>query len=266
MTNAPDVTRPTIGASPRLDALTWPEVRDLLAQDPIAIVPIGATEQHGHHLPLCVDRTLCTAVAERAAVAATRRGRPTVVTPTIAVGYSPHHMSFPGSLTLRAATFTAVATDMATSLSHHGFRRILLLNGHGGNANLLRATAQGLRFEQGVKVAVASYWDFALDRIASWRRSEPGGINHACELETSLMAALHPELVQMDAAEDVLPDRSRFVSGDLTESGPVTTATPFEEMSPTGAIGRPSLADPDRGRELLDLIVEEVATYLREWD
>ena len=265
MTHAPEPTRPANGSSPRLDALNWPEVRELLTHDPIVVVPVGATEQHGRHLPLSVDRVLCTAVAERAARAATGRGRPTVVAPTIAVGYSPHHMAFPGSLTLRAATFTAVATDMATSLSEHGFHRILLLNGHGGNANLLRSAAQSLRFEHDVRVSVASYWDFALDRIASWRTSELGGINHACEMETSLMAALHPESVRMDAAEDVLPPRSRFASGDLTETGPVTRAGSFEELTPSGAIGRPTLADPERGRALLDAIVEEVTEYLIEW-
>ncbi|MEX2541970.1 MAG: creatininase family protein [Trueperaceae bacterium] len=248
----------------RLDEYSWPEIRDLLEQDPTVVVPVGATEQHGHHLPLQVDATLCTEVSMRAARRATDSGQTTLVAPAISVGYSPHHMDFPGSLTVSSATFTAVVTDISVSLHRHGFKRIVLVNGHGGNANLLRAATQSLRFEQGVEISAASYWDLALDLITAWRRSPLGGINHACEMETSLMLAVRPDLVRMQHAEDVMPDAHPYRGFDLTHGGSVASASAFSELTRTGAIGAPTFADGERGAELLDSIVEAVAKYLVE--
>lgn len=248
----------------RLDGCSWPEVAELVQRDPVIVVPVGATEQHGHHLPLQVDATLCTEVADHAARRAREEGTEVVVAPTIAVGYSPHHMDFAGSLTLSASTFTGVVTDVARSLHHHGFRRIVFLNGHGGNTHLLRATVQDLRFERGVDVVSVSYWSLALDAIAAWRRSPLGGINHACEMETSLMMALRPDLVRSEAIHDVMPHGTGDTSADLTVEGAVMRARPFAEITDTGVIGAPSLADAERGRALLAAITERVAGFLQE--
>lgn len=245
-----------------LEDYTWPEVKTLITRDPVVVVPVGAVEQHGRHLPLRVDATLCQDVARRAAELAIEDGTPTVLTPTVWAGYSPHHMDFPGTITLSSNTFMSVVTDVTLSLRRHGFRRILLLNGHGGNANLLRSIVQTLRFEHDTAVAAASYWDFAVDVIRQWRRSPLGGINHACEMETSLMLAVRPDLVDMNQAQDTLVDRDPHLASDLVASGVVTCAGPFKEVTRTGVIGQPTLADAQRGEELISAIATRIKTFI----
>lgn len=254
----------------RLHSRTWPDVRALLDDRPVVVVPIGATEQHGPHLPLETDFRMADTVAEMAAQRATEAGTPVVVTPPIWTGFSPHHMEFPGTVTLRSSTLQAVIRDVAVSLWQHGFRKILVLNGHGGNANLLGAVTQSLRFEDNVRIAVASYWSFASDRIGEWRQSGPGGIDHACEMEMSLMLHVRPELAHPDKVRDgTWFPRSRFLTGDLAIGAPVSVSWSFGELTDDGTLGDPVKATAERGAELLDVIVGEVAAFLtefRDWD
>jgi creatinine amidohydrolase len=249
----------------QLSEYSWPEVKELRERDPVVIVPVGAFEQHGHHLPLMVDWFLSSQVASRAAEEASRAGTPTVVTPPVWTGYSPHHMDFPGTITLDAATFNALLSNIARSLAAHGFRRLLFLNGHGGNANLIRSTVQTLRFEHDVDIAAASYWDFALPEITAWRKSDIGGINHACEMETSLMLALREDLTHVELAQDLYLDRSSYLPTDLTVGGPVTRAATFRELSEHGAIGAPTLADKERGEALLEQLSAAVAAFVQKF-
>jgi creatinine amidohydrolase len=235
-------------AKVRLAELSWPEVRDLVGRDPVAVIPVGAFEQHGPHLPLMVDAHLCETVALAAAGNAAERGIAITVTPTVWTGYSPHHRDFPGTVTLDDKVFSA--------------RRIVVLNGHGGNAHLLRNLTQTLHYDHGLRVHAASYWDFALPVLARWRRSPTGGINHACEMETALMAATRPDLVRMDLAADHYLDRPRWFGSDLLAGGAVTTAASFAALSPSGVIGAPTLATPERGAELLSAITVAVADFL----
>lgn len=249
---------------------TWPDVKELLVNDPIVVVPVGSVEQHGPHLPLETDFRMAETVAEQAAVRATEYGTPVIVTPPVWTGYSPHHMQFPGTVTLRASTFTAVVTDVATSLWHHGFRKIALLNGHGGNSNLLGSTVQALRFEHGVRAVSASYWSFVSERIEEWRDSGPGGIDHACEMEMSLMAYARPESTKPDLVRDGswFP-ASPHLSGDLAIGAPVSVAWSFAELTEDGTLGDPSKASASRGEELFEVIVDAVSRFLIEfhdWD
>ncbi len=244
-------------------ALSWPQLEEAVAKDAIVIVPVGATEQHGHHLPLEVDWRLVSTVAEAAAERAAARGRRVLVTPSVWTGYSPHHMQFSGSITLSLQTFLAVVGDIVRSLHQHGFRRILLLNGHGGNSNLLRSLVQDLRFRDQIRAATASYWDFALNDIQRWRHSAPGGINHACEMETSLMLTVMPQFVDMSKARDAtLSTGSHYLSPDLAVGGAVTVARTFAELTPDGVVGNPAAADAERGKQLLDTMIELVAEFL----
>lgn len=249
---------------------TWPEVKMAIEKGAVSVVPVGSTEQHGPHLPLETDWRLCSSIAERACRRVEQEGIPVVLTPPVWMGFAGHHMDFPGTITLDVATFTQLIGQVAKSLWHHGFRKILLLNGHGGNANLLRAAVQQLRFEHGVKLATASYWDFVLPFIAKWRQSAPGGIDHSCEMETALMLAVRPELVQMDKAEDhTWFPHSKFLTGDLAIGAPVTVAWNVAELSANGIVGDPTRSTGRRGEEFLDAVTQEVAEFIRDfysWD
>ncbi|MDR7480780.1 MAG: creatininase family protein [Armatimonadota bacterium] len=249
-----------------LAELTWAEVGELVGAGAVVVVPVGSLEQHGPHLPLETDWRLCATVAEEACRRAREAGVPAVVTPPIWTGFSPHHMDFPGSVTLDLPTFIAVVGQVARSLWHHGFRKILFLNGHGGNANLLRSAVQQLRFEHGVRAAAANYWDFALPFIREWRQSRPGGIDHACEMETALMLAVRPEMVRMEQARDSswFP-HSDFLTGDLAIGAPVTVAFSFGELTEDGGLGDAPRGTAERGRALLEVVTERLTTFLRQF-
>lgn len=256
-------------ASVLLAERTSAQARAAIDAGAICVIPVGATEQHGDHLPLETDWRLCSAVAEGAATAATAAGTPVLVTPPIWTGYSPHHMAFPGSVTLSLETLLAVVGDVARSLWSHGARKIVLLNGHGGNAGPLRALVPRLRFEDGVRVAAVSYWDLALDELERWRRSGPGGIDHACEMETALMRAVRPELVREQGADRDASwfPRSPYLSGDLAIGAPVTVAWAFDELSAdgSGTLGDPREATAERGAALLAVMRERLTAFLLDF-
>jgi creatinine amidohydrolase len=254
----------------RLAELTSPEVARIVEQGAVVVVPIGALEQHGPHLPLETDYRMALTVAEQAAQRATDQGTRVLVTPPIWSGFSPHHMDFSGTITLGADTLRAVVADVARSLWSHGFRHILFLNGHGGNMNILSGMAQQLRFEEGVRIAAASYWSFATSFMQDWRRSGRGGIDHACEMEMSLMLHARPEQTRPELVRDGswFP-HSPFLSGDLLVAAPVSVSWSFSELSEDGTLGDPTAADASRGEELLEVIVERVKDFLIEfggWD
>ena len=123
---------------------SWPALEAALARDPLVVLPIGALEQHGPHLPVGVDANSVEEVALRTAEALRGSEPPTLVLPTLWYGYSPHHMTFKGTVTLRSETFLAVAADIAELILSHGGRRIVLLNGHGGNVGSLDVVASRL--------------------------------------------------------------------------------------------------------------------------
>jgi creatinine amidohydrolase len=180
-------------------------------------------------------------------------------------------MDFAGSLTFHANTYIQVLSEMCEGIARHGFRRLLLLNGHGGNISLASAAVTEFRHHhRGVAVATASYWDLAADEINHWLRSRRGGICHACELETALVLALHESLVDLDqAAPNMVVRTSKFISDDLLGGSSVFAPADIAEISSTGTIGDPTLASRERGEEILRLIVSAVGSFLvefREWD
>ncbi|MGH2352001.1 MAG: creatininase family protein, partial [Chloroflexota bacterium] len=188
--------------------MTWPEARDALAAARVVIVPTGSIEQHGPGMTLSTDITMATAVAVRVA----RRLFPrALVAPSLPFGLSPHHMRFPGTITLHPDTFTAVLLDVLRSLRQHGATRFMLLNGHGGNQAILSVVAMRARQELDVEVATAMYSAAATDLL-----NERFGraYMHACEVEASLALAAAPELVRVAALApgDELPPRFRYTA------------------------------------------------------
>ncbi len=164
------------------------ELRDLAAREAIVVLPIAAMEQHGPHLPVMVDTLLCGEVARRAAERAA--GRPVVVAPTVWSGLSEHHMPFGGTFTLDFPTFKSLIECLCRSLMRHGFRRVLLLNGHGGNVAALRVVVDELRHME-LRLLSATYWQVDPLAIADILERQ-SGVQHACEAETSMVMALRP--------------------------------------------------------------------------
>ena len=176
----------------RYEEHTWPELKELAERDDLVIVvPTATLEDHGYHLPVDTDARLVTAIAERAVAAADGQA---LLFPTQVHGYTPHHMDFPGSVTLRWNVFVEALVDQGRSLCRHGFDRILFVNGHGSNQPLVDIAARliGVEFRDAV-CGSCFYLQSAEGKrvIAEVRDSEsPGGMAHACELETSIYLAL----------------------------------------------------------------------------
>ncbi len=186
-----------------LEHLTWPDVAAALENGYMTIViPVGAVEQHGPHLPLCVDAERGTRLGFEVAK---RLGR-ALVAPTIRVGCSEHHMAFAGTISLRESTLRSVCTDYCVSLAHHGFTRICLVPSHGGNFTPLAGMLAELQAAVSSDCLVQAYTDL-VGFLGIWRSvlaeagmgDRVGG--HADAAEGSEILAIRPELVRMERAE-----------------------------------------------------------------
>jgi creatinine amidohydrolase len=248
----------------RLALLSWSEVADLDRHRTVVLLPTAAVEQHGPHLPLDTDTYLCTRVVEEAADRAQREG-PVLVVPALSFGSSDHHMAFAGTLSLTAGTFLAVVGELCGNLAQHGFRRLLVVNGHGGNSALVREAVQQLANRTAVLAAAADYWVLAEDTTSRVRDSPPGGMAHACEFETSLMLHLRPESVRRELVRREIPE-PRFASErlDLTSSATVAAGWRTDELSSSGVLGAPDLANADKGEQLFEACVQGLAHLIAE--
>lgn len=249
----------------QLENLTSPDVGALDRDGVACLLPLGAVEQHGPHMPLGTDSMICHAICKEAA--ARLPGRVLVLPPPW-YGLSPHHMRFAGSITLRAETLMALAGDIVDSLVNHGFRRIVLVNGHGGNASLagLLAATLGHRHHGKARVAALTYFQLAAEAINDIRESGPGGAGHACEIETSLIQHLFPELVRNEAATATYPTTGTpYLTTDLTAGGPVASYMDFSELSSTGVLGDPTLASGEKGARLFDACSGALADFVADF-
>jgi len=237
----------------RYGEMTWPEIKEAAAAGRVAVVPVATIEDHGLHLPVDTDVLLCTAVCERAAAFAPER---IALVPPINHGYSPHHMDFPGTITIGAHTFIEYGLDVCRSLAHHGFKRMLIVNGHGSNAPFVDIIARLAVVEAGVLAAAVNYWSApGVRQVAETLRESDkvGGMNHACEFETSAYLALRPDLVDMSKARRELAHRptknywTDLVAGD----GPLVMMEPWSAISQTGVMGDPTKASAEKGDRLL---------------
>ena len=229
------------------------QVREAAGGDTVVILPLAALEQHGPHLPVEADAVLAEAVALGTARAMSARGGRALVLPVLWAGISEHHMSFGGTVTLDAATFIAVVGQVCRSVARHGFRRIVLLNGHGGNEWAMRVAADDLTPALGLPVVGLTYWNVAADAIAAVLTAQ-ARLLHACEAETSMMQALRPDLVAADRIPPMQP-LPQATSG-------VHRWRTLAAVSPVGVIGDPAAASAEKGHRLLAVIADAVADAL----
>jgi creatinine amidohydrolase len=248
----------------RWEELSSPDVAALDRERTVVMLPLGSVEQHGSHLPLGTDTILANAVS----LAAAERVGDAFVLPPPWFGFSAHHMRFPGSVTLRSKTLIALAEDIVGSLVQHGFRRILIVNGHGGNAGVIDVLSStlGHRHHGVARIAALTYFHLARQAIAELRRSEPGGMGHACEFETALVQHLRPDLVKIEKAEATYPDPgSPYLTTDLLGTSAIRTYHDFADLSPHGTLGDPLLASPDAGSAFFEAVVGALSAFINDF-
>jgi creatinine amidohydrolase len=244
--------------------LSWPEVQRAADESRVPIVPIGTLEDHGRHLPIDTDVTLVEAICRGAAQALPDE---TVLLPPVVHGYSPHHMDFPGTITISWDTFCRYCTDVAVSLVRHGFRRVLLVNGHGSNQNLVEMAARLATVAEPQSLVAASFYltgPAGAAVIGEVRESSRGGMAHACELETSLYLHLDPDAVDMSLATDERGYPETEHAWLDWSDGPLKMMPWWSSFSESGVQGDATMATAEKGRKLYDAAVQEVASFVRE--
>ena len=231
--------------------LSWPQVAALPDKANTLIVqPVGAIEQHGPHLPLIVDAAISMAVVGRA-LHQLDKAVPAYALPSLYYGKSNEHDGFPGTITLSAETLRAVLMEMAESLYRAGFRKLVLINGHGGQPQVLEIVARDLRHRFGDFMVFPMFvWGapHEAEEIVGAAEYEQG--IHAGDVETSVMLALMPELVKMEKAVRELPEL--FAAGSLLSlEGRLPVAWTMGDLSQSGAIGDATVASADKGEQIL---------------
>lgn len=221
-----------------LTTATWTDVADV--ETDLAVVPVGSTEQHGPHAPLGTDRLTARAVAEGAVeVYEGTNDQAVALAPTVPVGIAEEHRGFPGTLWVTPDTFRRYVREVVASLAFHGFDRVVLVNGHGGNVDALREVSAAIT-RHDAAYAVPFTW---FDAIGA------EGMGHGGPVETALLRATHPDLVRDDRIETAREDASErwgeWVSG-------TNLAVDSAEFTENGVVGDPSEGTIDRGEDLLE--------------
>jgi creatinine amidohydrolase len=247
----------------RLAEMTTAEAADAVAASPVVLLPAGAFEQHGPGLPLATDLVRAEQVAERVA---DRLGGRAVIGPAVPVGVSPHHMAFAGTVTLTTTTLAAVLREYADSLHRHGWRKVLVITGHGGNNATLATVAQDLlTTHPDLQFAWSPLTALAADVVAGMGVSEVHG--HSGEAETAQMLALVPHLVRREllaAGTTRLAELDALGTLTRRKGGP-TLAARYDQLSANGVLGDPRRATPEDGAALVDAIVARIADFVTEW-
>ncbi len=244
--------------------MSWPEIKELASKLDIALLPIGATEQHGHHCPAGVDffnaEGLARMVSEQTGA---------IVAPGIPYGSHPYfHYGFVGTIPIRAATQMALVRDVVKGIADSGFNKIIIIQAH-GQWWTLHTALQEIALELNVFMAIATWWELACKTIKEVC-STP--FKHADEVETSVSLALYPEKVDMSKAK---PDRVTpyvdpslirpAVHAELIEAFPIEAITfmpPEGGVMKVGCGGDPRLATAEKGQAIVDRAVERIVQLI----
>jgi creatinine amidohydrolase len=251
----------------RYEKLTWPEINDAIDLGKVCVIPCGAVEQHGAHLPLDVDIVCPTGIARGLGALMPEK---LLVLPTVSYGYTGHVMDFPGTINQHYEHFINHVLDITKSLAYHGFKKIVLLNGHGSNMPNLDLVARRTNIETDAECILAAWWNLlTVDKafLPRWRESKfPGGCSHACELETSLYLYLDSDNVRHDQIKSGVisfnDEESPFNWVDLFAAGPASLISWTSSYSETGVLGDAEKATPEKGREAYDEAVKQLGRFI----
>ena len=238
----------------------------------IVIVPTGAHEQHGHHLPLLTDSMIGEEIIKRAE---TQLNDSALILPMLWLGHSPHHLQFPGTVSVSSDTYIRVIEDITESLIGGGFRRIIFFNSHAGNMTPTSVALGNLQIKYAQThpdawLVSTSWFALAAGAIKASGKFKQSKISHACEWETSQIMAAHPELVKderpaVNTLMEINGEPSRFFTADYSKGDSIGVAKTIDQCSPTGAFGWPYEASVEKGNLLFDLAAKELVALVSEF-
>ena len=254
------------------DELTFPEVREIVAEKRVPLLPVGSIEAHGPHAPLKTD---CIGPMETCRLAALRVPDDAIVMPPVYYAFEGFNTNFPGTINITEPNLIGYVADILFSLAIHGFEKIIVVNGHGGNPPFLNLAMRRLNAKTYPKTVacVISWWDLIPQKdLSGLSDSEYGGMSHAGELETSAALYDSPDLVQMDKAVKELWNGDMRTGADTGTSGgtPLGPAMYVGWMGGMGGnkhgiMGDPTVATAEKGEKWLNIAGDALADFILEW-
>jgi creatinine amidohydrolase len=239
-----------------LSRLTWPEVKEHLKKSDIILVPTGSNEQHGRHLPVDNDSFTALQVSK---IVAEKTG--VLVAPPVPFGYSSDHMGFPGTITISFETLVNIYKEVCKSLIKHGFRKIVIMNGHGGNRSAITEASRQIREETGIVVysptVFPGWWvpEVVRDTIKT-----DGG--HSDEMETSVALYLGQRVLMEQAEKGVPPPSQNQVMQKYERKVP--TPWNVHERSMSGSMGDPTLGTEEKGKKIMEAGIAEIVSFIED--
>ncbi len=254
----------------RLQEMAWDQARDVLATAEVALIPVGAFEQHGYHMPLSSDTLSASTVAERVAE---RSGA--VVVPAIPYGVSECHMAFQGTITITPDTLARMLVEVGDSLCRHGVRKLLFINGHGHNGPAIKIAMEELKKRHKAFTASVDWWDLGFQLTKELWSSRPEDLppGHASEVECAGLLAVYPHLVHMERHEPGflgglqgtgIAAKKSTVLRLGSRPGELTSALNFDEITKSGVVGNAAGATKEKGELLLEKVVEYLVAVVAE--
>ncbi len=247
------------------NTLTWSEVNECVKASRVILIPVGAIEQHGGHLPLDVDNVAASTVCQRAASQA-----PSLLLcmPTVHYGFNEQGLDFPGTVSITEDNFIGYCCDIGNSLARMGFRKMLFVNGHGGNSALLEIVARLVTARTEALAAMINWWDLAQETIQQLAVERyRSGITHCGDAETSVYLATVPDLVKMELAKEELPagEPGKWFWGGASMFSAVRMMNVASRITAGGVAGNPMAASAEKGQRYLDAAVENLIDLAREF-
>ncbi len=245
-----------------LAELTWPLVGALTKDTPV-VIPIAALEQHGRHMPVFTDSMLLGEVLRRVKEAPVKER--VLFTPLMWLGNSHHHLDFPGTMTASPRVYMDLLIDMAENMIFHGFKRIVVINGHGGNITPVQQALfelrQKLRTRSDLLLLSTTYWTLGGKPHEVDATLKQQQVGHACEYETSMMLRIAPHLVRDHQKVDEIPFGNAFA--------PAHRAWITKDRTAAGHIGDPRIATAEKGETIFRVFSADVVKFLERvlaWD
>lgn len=247
---------------------TWEELKSYVERDALIILPVGEVEEHSLYLPVDTDTRIASFLANEIANEIEDQ-IPTLVMPTIWSGYTPSRVTrWPGGIQLRISVFIDMVYDICASLARMGFRKLVMLDCHGQHAPMLHCVIKMISDAFNYYYAVASPFKMSADDFNTFRKSDRGGVSHAGEWETSMILWTNPELVHREKFTNIdhIKYHTNYVAGDSVMGGQKVIWSSWGiEDTQNGALGDPTLADPETGRKIVEALRKNFREFLTEY-
>jgi len=238
----------------RFHEMTWPELKQVPRDSTVVVAPIAACEQHSRHLPAFTDTILVTGVAEGVEQ---RLPKQVLLLPSQWMGASSHHVRFGATLSAEVDTHIAMVCDLLTPLLEDGYQRVLVLNGHGGNVDTFQVALRKLQMRYPQRqLTGASYWSLAEKEMAQFAEGPRKIVGHACEIETSMVMALRPELVRRSEIKNDPPPAEPVLRG-------LYICEDMKQRTGQGQVGYAEFATPEKGTKFLNAAIERTVEVIK---